>query len=32
MIRQWAVDTGAEAGVPYAESYMRIVRPAERPD
>jgi len=32
MIRQWAEDAGAEAGVPYAESFMQIVRPADRPD
>jgi LmbE family N-acetylglucosaminyl deacetylase len=32
MIRQWAVDTGAEAGLPYAESFMRIYRPDERGD
>jgi len=32
MIRQWAIDTGAKAGVPYAEAFMRIVRPPERGD
>jgi LmbE family N-acetylglucosaminyl deacetylase len=25
--RQWAIDTGAEAGLPYAEAFMRIYRP-----
>jgi len=29
MIRQWAVDAGAEAGIPYAESYMQIMRPPD---
>jgi LmbE family N-acetylglucosaminyl deacetylase len=32
MIRKWAMDRGAEVGLPYAESYMQIVRPPERPD
>jgi LmbE family N-acetylglucosaminyl deacetylase len=29
MIHQWAVDTGAEVGIPYAESYMQILRPPD---
>lgn len=29
MIRQWAVNIGAEAGIPYAESYMQIQRPPD---
>lgn len=32
MIRQWATEAGTKAGVPYAEAFMRIVRPPERPD
>jgi LmbE family N-acetylglucosaminyl deacetylase len=32
MVRQWAIDAGAEVGLPYAESFMRIVRPASRGD
>jgi LmbE family N-acetylglucosaminyl deacetylase len=29
MIRQWAVTTGAEVGIPYAEAYMQIRRPPD---
>ncbi|MBN1581230.1 MAG: PIG-L family deacetylase [Anaerolineae bacterium] len=32
MIHQWAIDNGVPAGVPYAESFLRIVRPAHRMD
>ena len=32
MIHQWAIDTGAQAGLPYAESFLKIVRPANRMD
>jgi LmbE family N-acetylglucosaminyl deacetylase len=32
MIRQWAVDAGAQAGLPYAEAFMRILRPQEAGD
>ena len=29
MIRQWAVATGTEVGIPYAESFMQIRRPPD---
>jgi LmbE family N-acetylglucosaminyl deacetylase len=29
MIHQWATDTGAEVGLPYAESFMQILRPPD---
>jgi LmbE family N-acetylglucosaminyl deacetylase len=29
MIREWAENTGVEAGVPYAEAYMQIRRPPD---
>jgi LmbE family N-acetylglucosaminyl deacetylase len=29
MIRDWAVTNGAEVGLPYAESFMRILRPPD---
>jgi LmbE family N-acetylglucosaminyl deacetylase len=29
MIYQWAVTTGAEVGIPYAEAYMQIRRPPD---
>jgi LmbE family N-acetylglucosaminyl deacetylase len=32
LIHQWAVDAGASVGLPFAESFLRIVRPADRMD
>ena len=32
MIRSWAENTGAEVGLPLAESFIEIARPAERGD
>ena len=32
LIRQWAVDNGVPAGLPYAEAFLSIVRPAHRMD
>ena len=32
MVHQWALDAGTVAGLPYAESFLRIVRPANRMD
>lgn len=29
LIRQWAETAGAEAGIPYAESFMQILRPPD---
>jgi LmbE family N-acetylglucosaminyl deacetylase len=29
MVRQWAATAGAQVGIPYAESYMQILRPPD---
>ncbi len=32
LVRRWAVDQGAQVGLAYAESFLRIVRPQHRMD
>ncbi len=32
LLRHWAAEAGTSVGLPYAEAYMRIVRPSDRRD